>query len=92
MTPLLAQPLECQDRPSLMAFGTRDRPGRLKISPRDFCRFGLLYLRGGAWRGRQIVSADHVQLAVVGGNVPAAKLYERLGFSPFGELRTVLFL
>ena len=36
--------------------------------------------------------ADHVQLAVVGGNAPAAKLYERLGFSPFGELRTVLFL
>jgi CubicO group peptidase (beta-lactamase class C family) len=62
MTPLLARPLECQDRPSFMAFGTRDRPGRLKISPRDFCRFGLLYLRGGAWRGRQIVSADHVQL------------------------------
>jgi len=36
--------------------------------------------------------ADHVQLAVVGGNAAAAGLYEGLGFSPFGELRTVLFL
>ena len=36
--------------------------------------------------------ADHVQLAVVGGNVAAARMYEQLGFAPFGELRTVLFL
>jgi predicted GNAT family acetyltransferase len=36
--------------------------------------------------------ADHVQLAVVGGNTAALELYERLGFEPFGELRTVLFL
>lgn len=34
---------------------------------------------------------DHVQLAVVGGNTAAEKLYERLGFSPFAALRTVLF-
>jgi ribosomal protein S18 acetylase RimI-like enzyme len=36
--------------------------------------------------------ADHVQLAVVSGNAPAARLYEQLGFEAFGELRTVLFL
>jgi predicted GNAT family acetyltransferase len=36
--------------------------------------------------------ANHVQLAVVGGNSAAAGLYERLGFEPFGELRTVLFV
>jgi RimJ/RimL family protein N-acetyltransferase len=35
--------------------------------------------------------ADHVQLAVVDGNVPARRLYEGLGFTPFGQLRTVLF-
>jgi len=36
--------------------------------------------------------AAHVQLAVVAGNTEASKLYEGLGFEPFGELRTVLFL
>lgn len=36
--------------------------------------------------------ADHVQLAVVEGNVPAVRLYEGLGFEPFCELRTILFL
>ena len=35
--------------------------------------------------------ADHVQLAVVNGNVEAERLYERLGFEPFAQLRTVLF-
>ena len=36
-------------------------------------------------------SADHVQLAVVDGNLPAIGLYEALGFVRFARLRTVLF-
>lgn len=36
--------------------------------------------------------ADHVQLAVVEGNDPAIGLYAGLGFEPFAELRTILFL
>jgi ribosomal protein S18 acetylase RimI-like enzyme len=36
--------------------------------------------------------AAHVQLAVVAGNAEASRLYEGLGFEPFGELRTVLFV
>jgi ribosomal protein S18 acetylase RimI-like enzyme len=36
--------------------------------------------------------ADHVQLAVVSGNGSAERLYERLGFEAFAQLRTVLFL
>jgi len=35
--------------------------------------------------------ADHVQLAVVEGNVAAQRLYEGLGFKPFAKLRTILF-
>jgi ribosomal protein S18 acetylase RimI-like enzyme len=36
--------------------------------------------------------ADHIQLAVVEGNDPAIALYIGLGFEPFAELRTILFL
>ena len=36
--------------------------------------------------------AAHVQLSVVAGNIEAVRLYEGLGFEPFCELRTVLFL
>lgn len=36
--------------------------------------------------------ADHVQLAVVAGNEPAIGLYGRLGFQPFRDLRTILFV
>ncbi len=35
--------------------------------------------------------AEHVQLSVVEGNEQAFRLYERLGFTPSGELRTLLF-
>jgi RimJ/RimL family protein N-acetyltransferase len=35
--------------------------------------------------------AEHVQLAVVDGNLPAERLYQRLGFKPFAKLRTILF-
>ena len=35
--------------------------------------------------------ASHVQLAVVGGNERASRLYRELGFQVFAELRTVLF-
>jgi ribosomal protein S18 acetylase RimI-like enzyme len=36
--------------------------------------------------------ADHVQLAVVEGNEPALELYRGLGFEPFCDLRTILFV
>ena len=62
--PKLTDLLGCQDKPTFMAFGVKDRPGRLAISPRDFSRFGLFYLRKGKWRAKQLISAEHAALAV----------------------------
>jgi hypothetical protein len=62
--PKLTGLLGCQDNPTFVAFGLKDRPGRLAISPRDFSRFGLLYLRRGKWRTKQLISAEHAALAV----------------------------
>ncbi|MBI2300693.1 MAG: hypothetical protein HYU66_17430 [Armatimonadetes bacterium] len=61
---LLTDPLGCQDEPTFLAFGPDDRPGRLAISPRDFARFGLLYLRGGRWGDRTLLSATHSAQAI----------------------------
>jgi len=46
----------------------------------------------GIVREAMEAGADHVQLAVVEGNAPAIGLYTGLGFEPFEELRTILFL
>ena len=62
--PLLTDVLQCEDGPTFMAFGTEDRPGRLAVSVRDFARFGLLYLRGGNWRGRQVLGEQLARMAV----------------------------
>jgi len=62
--PMLTNQLQCQDNPTFMAFGVEDRPGRVAISPRDFARFGLLYLRKGKWKDRQLVNGEHVVMAV----------------------------
>jgi len=62
--PKLTDILQCQDIPTFMAFGIKDRPGRLAISPRDFARFGLLYLRKGKWKNKQLVSREHATMVV----------------------------
>jgi CubicO group peptidase (beta-lactamase class C family) len=62
--PLLTDLIGCQDDPTFLAFGDDDRPGRTAISPRDFARFGLLYLRGGKWGDKQILSQKHAKMAV----------------------------
>jgi len=62
--PQLSNQLQCQDNPTFMAFGVKDRPGRLAISPRDFARFGLLYLRKGKWKGKQLISVNHATMAI----------------------------
>ncbi len=62
--PQLTDLIGCQDDPTFIAFGTGDRPGRLAISPRDFARLGLLYLRGGKWNDRQLLRPDLAKMAV----------------------------
>lgn len=62
--PLLTDPIQCEDSPTMMAFGTQDRPGRVSISPRDFARFGLLYLRKGRWKNRQLIKREFAVRAV----------------------------
>jgi pimeloyl-ACP methyl ester carboxylesterase len=61
LRPLLTDRIGCEDAPSLLAFGAGDRRGRLRISPRDFARFGLLYLRGGRWNGEPLLSEASIR-------------------------------
>lgn len=64
LRPMLADAIGCEDRPTFMAFGTKNRPGRLAISPRDFCRFGLLQLQRGRWGDRQLLDEKLAVMAV----------------------------
>jgi CubicO group peptidase (beta-lactamase class C family) len=70
MAPILYRPLQMQDAPYLGPFRQNKDIGRLHISPRDFCRFGLLYLRGGQWRGQQLLPPEVVKVTL-GSPLPA---------------------
>lgn len=61
--PMLTDRIRCEDRPTMMAFGIKNRPGRVAISVRDFARFGLLYLHKGNWNGEQLIRREHVAMA-----------------------------
>lgn len=61
LLPRLTERLQCEDSPTFYAFGTQDRPGRLAVSPRDFCRFGYLFLRGGRWHSGRILAEEHIR-------------------------------
>ncbi|MBN1558264.1 MAG: serine hydrolase, partial [Lentisphaerae bacterium] len=60
--PRLWDVIGCQDRPTFT--GVNARWGRLRISPRDFVRFGLLYRYGGRWGGRQLIPRELAVQAV----------------------------
>ncbi len=62
--PLLTSQIQCEDKPTMLAFGAGNRPGRVGISVRDFARFGLLYLRRGKWNGKQLITEKHAVMAV----------------------------
>lgn len=52
----LADVLQFQDEATL--HHERSHAGRIRISPRDFARFGLLYLKKGRWRGQQLIPEE----------------------------------
>jgi CubicO group peptidase (beta-lactamase class C family) len=58
----LADPLEFQDGVTFEA--VRGKPGRLGMSVRDLARLGLLYLREGRWRDQQLISPEHIRMAI----------------------------
>lgn len=60
----IAEPLEFEDAYTFNAFGPGNRPGRLAVSMRDFARFGLMVLRNGKWRDKQIVKPELLQLSL----------------------------
>jgi len=49
--------------PKFDTSGTYIGSSFLLATPQDFARFGLLYLRGGTWDGREIVTRDWVDYA-----------------------------
>jgi len=70
----LAGPLQFQDPCSL--------DPRLTVSVRDYARFGLLILRGGAWGPKQIVSAPLAYLSIsapVAADLPPSSGTKRVG-------------
>jgi len=75
--PMLTEKINCQDEPTMMAFGTDNRPGRVAISPRDHARFGLLYMHQGNWDGTQLLRKDLAQRAL---SEPVPNTIPRAGF------------
>ena len=59
--PMLTDILQCEDTPTFCAFGPDERPGRLDVSPRDFCRFGYLFLHEGRWKNQQLLARDAIR-------------------------------
>jgi CubicO group peptidase (beta-lactamase class C family) len=41
-----------------------DDYGQVLLTPRDMAKFGLLYLNGGVWNGKQVVPKDYVTQAL----------------------------
>jgi len=60
--PKFVEPLQMEDGFGFPTSGPK--AGRPGISPRDFARFGLLYLNEGRWRDRQILASELARKAV----------------------------
>ncbi|HNQ74610.1 MAG TPA: serine hydrolase [Verrucomicrobiota bacterium] len=60
----LAGPLQFEDAYTFNAFHWPEREGRLALSVRDLARIGLFYLRGGQWRGTQLLAPEFIRMAI----------------------------
>ncbi|MFC5407762.1 serine hydrolase domain-containing protein [Larkinella bovis] len=77
----LGEPLQFSDPYTFTVFGASNRPGRLGCSVRDLARIGLLYLRGGRWKDRQLLTPEHVRLATtspIPATIPLTKAQDAL--------------
>jgi RimJ/RimL family protein N-acetyltransferase len=91
-----ARVVDCEGRVAFVAYADVQRPEGWLIQGvytwPEFRRRGLAATGvSDLCREAFAAGASHVQLAVVEGNAGARRLYEGLGFEPFGELRTILF-
>lgn len=77
--PLLTDRLGCQDSPTLLHYGPGRAQGRLGISPRDFARFGLLYLNNGCWADGPVIGDKFVRIAL---SEPVPNSMPRAGTTP----------
>jgi imidazolonepropionase-like amidohydrolase len=85
----LAEPLQFEDRFTFNAFGEKNRPGRLALSCRDFARFGLLMLRHGKWRDRQIVRSEFVRTMISNPISPDMPLTQGIDSQMLPHQRTI---
>ena len=66
MWDLIGEPMQMRNYyMGLSPLGDGYMGGGMRFRPRDFMKLGQLYLNGGAWRGKRIVSADWVKLTTV---------------------------
>ena len=91
-----ARVIESEGRAVFVAYADVQRPeGWLvqgvytwpQVRRRGYATTGVSYMCQEAFAA----GANHVQLAVVEDNLAGRALYQRLGFSPFARLRTILF-
>ncbi len=64
IAPRLTTPLQFQDGLPGVYRGGRGKTGRFAVSARDFCRFALLFLNAGRWRGKQVLKKELAVMAV----------------------------
>jgi CubicO group peptidase (beta-lactamase class C family) len=60
----LFDPIGTENHPTFRAMASNTKVFRLVISPLDLARFGSLFLHGGKWKGKQILSPEHVDLVL----------------------------